>query len=613
MRAERTPAPEARTSPAATPSGSVRGACVLGGGVALVTCELSEIEGTPRLRLEQRGRRRDAVSPIRLAETDSGAVSWLVALTDVSDEDELEGTFVVRTRRGDVELEPVDIEEVVVEPVSFARLELGHLDAEQRESVSELLLAVTAGVTAPRAMLDGVLHDLRSVLRDRLPGSVVSAAEPRAVAVDAIWRLDERAFYVEGWVRHEGADLVRLVLVSPEGERVDLTETAFRCPRTDVADFYGDGDLLRRMGFIAYFETRAPSSLPGGWVIEVHDTLGAAEAVAPPVHRDVLACRSTVLGDLEYDDPGDLLKVAHIRPAVTRIQRRLLDTVAVDTVDELGPWPRTAETTIVVPLYKRIDLLEHQLAAFVHDPLVCASDLLYVLDSPEQAVETRSFAHQLHRLYGVPFRLAVLTRNGGYSAVNNLGAELAVGRRLLLLNSDVLPAEPGWLSALCRFHDETPRIGALSPKLVYEDRSIQFAGLTFQREAGATVWSNEHFFKGLASTLPAANVPRPVPAVTGACLLIDAGLYREVGGLSGEYVQGDYEDSDLCLRLAARGLQSWYLPSVELFHLEGQSYPSEERRLASSYNKWLHTHLWSTDLARLADAAGHDPIPRQGS
>ena len=613
MRSERTLTPAASGRSGTGGSGRVTGACLLGGGVALIACELAGVDDPPRLRLETRGGHWDAVSPLPLEQTETGAVSWLVALTDVADERGLSGTVVLRTRRGETELEPAEIRDVVVDPVRFARMELGHLDAEVRERALEAVLVATAGAHVSRQALDGVLHGLRNELRERLPVAVVAATEPRAIAVEAIWRLDDRAFYAEGWVRHEGAELERLVAVSPEGERIELTDIAFRYPRPDVAEFYGDADPMRRMGFIAYFETRGPSSLHGDWLIELHDTHGAAEAPAPPLQHDLLAARSTVLGDLALDDPNDELKVAHVRPAISRIQRRLLDAVAVDTLDELGPWPREAETTIVVPLYKRIDLLEHQLASFVHDPAIHESDLLYVLDSPEQAEETRSFARQLYLLYGIPFRLAVLTRNGGYSAVNNIGAELGVGRLLLLLNSDVLPASPGWLGALARFYDDTPRIGALSPKLLYEDGSIQFAGLTFEREAGAPVWSNEHHFKGLAATLPAANVSRPVPAVTGACLLIDAELYADIGGLSGEYVQGDYEDSDLCLRLAQRGLESWYVSAVELYHLEGQSYPSEERRLASAYNKWLHTHLWREDLERLAGAAAHDVTRPRGA
>ena len=93
-----------------------------------------------------------------------------------------------------------------------------------------------------------------------------------------------------------------------------------------------------------------------------------------------------------------------------------------------------------------------------------------------------------------------------------------------------------------------------------------------------------------------ANVARQVPAITGACLMIDKALYDRVGGLSASYVQGDYEDSDLCLRLAEIGRKSWYLPTVALYHLEGQSYPSSERELISEFNKWLHTQRWQERL-----------------
>ena len=85
---------------------------------------------------------------------------------------------------------------------------------------------------------------------------------------------------------------------------------------------------------------------------------------------------------------------------------------------------------------------------------------------------------------------------------------------------------------------------------------------------------------------------RPVPAVTGACLMIDSELYKRFGGLRGIYVQGDYEDSDLCLRLIEAGYENWYLPDVELYHLEGQSYALAARQLNGRYNTWLHTRLW---------------------
>jgi GT2 family glycosyltransferase len=81
--------------------------------------------------------------------------------------------------------------------------------------------------------------------------------------------------------------------------------------------------------------------------------------------------------------------------------------------------------------------------------------------------------------------------------------------------------------------------------------------------------------------------------------MIASDLYQKMGGLSGDYVQGDFEDSDLCLRLLAAGRQNWYFADVALYHLEASSYDPERRRLHDSFNRWLHTHLWAERLKAL--------------
>jgi len=73
-------------------------------------------------------------------------------------------------------------------------------------------------------------------------------------------------------------------------------------------------------------------------------------------------------------------------------------------------------------------------------------------------------------------------------------------------------------------------------------------------------------------------------------------VYERLGGLRGLYVQGDYEDSDLCLRLRDAGLECWYMPQVELYHLEGQSFLSPTRAASADYNRWLHTRLWNETI-----------------
>ena len=86
--------------------------------------------------------------------------------------------------------------------------------------------------------------------------------------------------------------------------------------------------------------------------------------------------------------------------------------------------------------------------------------------------------------------------------------------------------------------------------------------------------------------------------------MIAHSLYEQLGGLRGIYVQGDYEDTDLCMRLMEIGLDNWYFPEAEVFHLEALSYMPSMRMPANRYNAWLHTHLWRKQIEQFIGDAG---------
>ena len=201
-----------------------------------------------------------------------------------------------------------------------------------------------------------------------------------------------------------------------------------------------------------------------------------------------------------------------------------------------------------------------------------------------------------------------MASNAGYSGANNAGVSVARGNRIVLLNSDVIPGPPraGW--ARCRRSTTRRRASARSgPKLLYEDDSLQHAGHVLLPPNGGRLWANHHYFKGMHRTFAAANVARAVPAMTAACMMIDRDLYQEAGGLSHAYVQGGYEDSDLCLRLIEMGRENWYMPGAELYHLEAQSFTAERRKPAAAYNVWLHTKTWDERIAAVTTEHGRRP------
>jgi len=501
----------------------------------------------------------------------------------------------LRVEVGDIELiaDGPGAREALTDLDSFVRERLAGLDAANRAQLLTALAPLTGWEGLPPALSDG-LHAVREALRERRPLAVVDQRAERAVEVEALHRIADDEFYVRGWLWEQSRSVVELTAVSPEGERVELIGRAHRHPRPDVAERFCAGGH-EPLGFVCHFRTAAPSRRRDGWVVELANAAGrGVETAAALSSTDPASAREGIVADA-VASAGDTeaLREHHVRPALTRLQELRRDAVAVDEVESHGTVPESPEVSVIVPLFERIDLLEHQLVHFADDPELWECEIVYVLDSPEERDHLSRFGGELARLYGLPFRTATLTANGGVALARNLGASLASGRRLLFLDSDVLPARPGWVGELSRSLDASPNVGAVAPKLLYEDEAVQHAGVELVRAVDAPEWSAELRMKGVHGRLPAANVGGRVPAVTGACMMTDAALYRELAGMSWIYVQGDYEDADFCMRLARTGRQCLYAPEVALYHLEGQSYPSEARAANRRYNRWLFSRSWS--------------------
>lgn len=533
----------------------------------------------------------------------SGCVLVAYIPDEVKGRGEHLGRLTIRTDATTLALGPDDLARTTTELGMLLHSRIAALDSVTRFNLMAFVLSVVfeAKWASQERQLYRSLFELREALRPHLPHSLIALDQPQGLNIDKLMWIDDTRFYVRGWMRDGESISTSLIANSPEGSRVEIVDHLFRCKRPDVERFYGASSaeqFTAKSGFISCFELPFPSRLNTGWLLEMHSANGnGVEANAPPLVTDRDIVRDTIFGDLalEHRTQDDLM-ANHVFPAMSRLQELHQKSVAIASVDGYGRSVDAADISILVPLYGRIDFLEQQLAQFAHDPHFQHTDLIYILDSPELADRLRDNAPALAQLYGVPFRIVTLKQNAGYAGANNMGASVAIGRHLLLLNSDVLPDKPGWLEKMVNFYDSTPKIGAVGPKLLYEDDSLQHAGMYFSRVTGTNLWENRHYFKGLHRALPGANVTRRVPAVTGACLLVGRELYQEVGGIHGLYVQGDYEDSDFCFRLMEMGYEHWYLPDAELYHLEGQSYPSATRQQNSRFNMWLHTRLWNQQI-----------------
>lgn len=324
--------------------------------------------------------------------------------------------------------------------------------------------------------------------------------------------------------------------------------------------------------------------------------------VPPPQAGDVAEARARALSIIPPQHVSAEAIENCLAQPLADLQQAVVARLGTPRVIEMGERPERPLASLVIPLYRTLDFLRFQIAAFASDPwLMSNAEFIYVLDSPEQAEEVEHLLRGLHILYGLPTVLAVMTHNGGYAPASNAGAALARGALLAMVNSDVIPIKSGWLAMLASRIGGGQRIGAVGPKLLFEDGAIQHAGMYFARDTRGN-WLNHHFHKGMPRSYAPAQKRGVVPAVTGACLITPRELFEQVGGFTQDYVIGDYEDSDLCLKIRALGNAIAYVPEAELYHLERRSIRQSAdymRGAASRYNSWLHARRWGDAMAEL--------------
>lgn len=156
-----------------------------------------------------------------------------------------------------------------------------------------------------------------------------------------------------------------------------------------------------------------------------------------------------------------------------------------------------------------------------------------------------------------------------WSKLNNFGIENSEGDIYLFLNNDTVVISGDWLNKLCDLA-LCPDVGVVGPMLLYEDGTIQHAGIV----VGMGGWA-DHLYKGMvpehyASPYISSVVTRNVMAVTGACMAISAKTIKEIGLFDEDFIICG-SDVEMCIRAYYHGLNNVYHAGVRLYHLESKS------------------------------------------
>lgn len=155
--------------------------------------------------------------------------------------------------------------------------------------------------------------------------------------------------------------------------------------------------------------------------------------------------------------------------------------------------------------------------------------------------------------------------NLGYTGGNNRGIQHAIKSGcdyVLILNNDAV-VEEGCTSALVEAAQAGTRVGAVGGKILYyEDPARIWFGGGFVSRLRAMGY---HRYEGSLDHDPGEDRVQEVSFLTGCCLLIPAGVLREVGCFEEDFF-AYMEDVDFSLRLAMRGYRLLYQPAARILH-----------------------------------------------
>lgn len=261
------------------------------------------------------------------------------------------------------------------------------------------------------------------------------------------------------------------------------------------------------------------------------------------------------------------------------------------------PHSDTPVASIVIPVYNHF---AHTLACLraiaAHPP---SASIEIIVSDDGSSDETAPALAQVEGL-----RYHRRAQNGGFIAACNDGAAQARGQFLVFLNNDTIP-QPGWLDTMLATFDSERDVGLVGAQLVYPDGRLQETGGIVRNDGRAA-----NLGRLRSAFEPEFSYLRRVDYCSAAAIAIARSLFDSLGGFDTFYSPAYYEDTDLGMKVNARGLRVLAQPAAKVVHLEGISSGTDTRRGIKSYqvhNEQRFGERWAGTLPTHPDHEVRSP------
>lgn len=236
--------------------------------------------------------------------------------------------------------------------------------------------------------------------------------------------------------------------------------------------------------------------------------------------------------------------------------------------------------SVIIPTRDHGDLLRCCLTSLAEHAQGNPPTEIILIDNGSSEHETLAYLADLEQHHTI----RLLRRPGpfNYSALNNEAVNLAKGELIALMNNDVEATHPGWLATMAA-QALRPEIGAVGAKLLFEDGTIQHAGILLGI-GGVAGHAHKYLDAKAEGYQMRLQFAHNVSAVTAATLVMRRSVFLGVGGFDAQTFAVNYNDVDLCLRLLMAGYRNLFCPDAVLMHHESKSRGAPTEKAA--FNQW---------------------------
>jgi GT2 family glycosyltransferase len=302
---------------------------------------------------------------------------------------------------------------------------------------------------------------------------------------------------------------------------------------------------------------------------------------------------------------------------IAKVVERLLRAREIAAIVRSGLHPGTLRVrskiegnpmmTLIVPTYRRFDLLQDCLASVRHLSTYKNYQILILY----HGTTVPGLLLKISRQFGCTL-VRYPDPRYAFGEMNNFGSAYAKGDYLVFLNDDTRVITPSWLEAMLEWA-QLREIAAVGAKLLNADNTINHAGDIIVGRTPTTT-GPMHAFKGIGANSGGynclADTVRNCTCVTAACMMIRKKTFDDLGGFNGRFTS--YDDVDLCLRALERGYRNVYTPFAVLYHFETASRKGQIRAI-QEYRSLMYLRERHPDIMKTVDPYYNRNLDPEGS